>query len=569
MCPSWRTLVPVALASVGIGLLICPGPAHAAEPLQASELLLVYNRLEPAGEALAKHYAEVRQVPADRFCPLEVPPRNDQIEPEDFERLIRQPIRDYLTKHKLRDKVRCLVTFYGLPIRVGQAKPVPGENELRSKFRGELADVLTAFDRLIREIEGIGGGKPTLPPLASQPTVEDFPRLAKDYMIARREAIVRLERLRQQGQGGDDLRRILAIFERIEGAGRILEQMSPSSGVNRAAAEERIDQMRQSARIDLAVAYDLLALDYRDPARERGRQTMAKYEGIIGLVLSLRNDLARLETAQSESAVDSELMLLWWRVYPRSRWVLNPLNWRLRANANLGSSLPPGDRDEPVLLVARLDAPTYSVARRMIDDTVRAEKQGLAGNVYIDTRGLPANTGHGALDQNLRDLAAMLSRDTSLPMIVDRRPEVFAPRSCPNAMLYCGWYSLRKYVDAFKFVPGAVGYHIASLEAVSLHQPQETGWCRGLLLRGITATVGPVAEPYGEAFPKPQDFFGLLLTGRFSLAECYAYTIPFNSWMMVLLGDPLYRPFAAKPLLAVEQVFEANLIPAEFRPPSK
>ena len=58
MCPSWRTLVPVALASVGIGLLICPGPAHAAGPLQAGELLLVYNRLEPAGEALAKHYAE-------------------------------------------------------------------------------------------------------------------------------------------------------------------------------------------------------------------------------------------------------------------------------------------------------------------------------------------------------------------------------------------------------------------------------------------------------------------------------------------------------------------------------
>lgn len=126
-------------------------------------------------------------------------------------------------------------------------------------------------------------------------------------------------------------------------------------------------------------------------------------------------------------------------------------------------------------------------------------------------------------------------------------------------------HSLRKYVDAFDFVPGAIACHIASFEAASLKSPGETGWCKNLLDDGAAATLGPVAEPYLQAFPLATDFFGLLLTGRFTLVECYAASIPFNSWMLMLLGDPLYQPFAAHPYLTVEQVFSPQDIPPEFQ----
>ena len=33
--------------------------------------------------------------------------------------------------------------------------------------------------------------------------------------------------------------------------------------------------------------------------------------------------------------------------------------------------------------------------------------------------------------------------------------------------------------------------------------------------------------------------------GKLSLAECYLLSLPYLSWKMVLIGDPLYRPFAA------------------------
>jgi hypothetical protein len=64
-----------------------------------------------------------------------------------------------------------------------------------------------------------------------------------------------------------------------------------------------------------------------------------------------------------------------------------------------------------------------------------------------------------------------------------------------------------------------------------------------MIEKGACATLGPVGEPYVQAFPMPELFFGFLTEGVLSLAECYMVSLPFLSWKMVLIGDPLYRPF--------------------------
>jgi hypothetical protein len=107
-----------------------------------------------------------------------------------------------------------------------------------------------------------------------------------------------------------------------------------------------------------------------------------------------------------------------------------------------------------------------------------------------------------------------------------------------------------------KFVPGAVGYHIASYELTSLRDPTNTGWGRGLIGDGVVATVGPVSEPLLHAFPAPDDFFPLLLTGKLTLAEVYWRTCPLTSWKMCALGDPLYTPFKRDPALRIDDLPE-------------
>jgi uncharacterized protein (TIGR03790 family) len=67
-----------------------------------------------------------------------------------------------------------------------------------------------------------------------------------------------------------------------------------------------------------------------------------------------------------------------------------------------------------------------------------------------------------------------------------------------------------------------------------------------MLEEGVSATVGPTSEPYVQAFPLPEIFFGLLVDGQLNLVECYMAATPYLSWQMVLIGDPLYKPFKKK-----------------------
>ncbi|MCK4292083.1 MAG: hypothetical protein KAY65_02720 [Planctomycetes bacterium] len=63
-----------------------------------------------------------------------------------------------------------------------------------------------------------------------------------------------------------------------------------------------------------------------------------------------------------------------------------------------------------------------------------------------------------------------------------------------------------------------------------------------MLTDGIPATLGAVGEPYLYAFPKPRAFFSEPYKGV-CLVEAFYHTKPFNSWQLILIGDPLYRPF--------------------------
>lgn len=240
--------------------------------------------------------------------------------------------------------------------------------------------------------------------------------------------------------------------------------------------------------------------------------------------------LDRLTGKETGASVDSELSMVLYGDYELHRW--QPSSYK---------ETPP-DAAFRELMVSRLDGPGPEIARGLVDKALAAERTGLRGTICIDSRGIPKDSGYGGHDQSLRDLAAWAAAHTTLPVKHDDASSLFAPGSCPDTALYCGWYSLKQYVDAFTFVEGAVGFHIASLEAVNLRDPDSTQWCPALLKEGITATLGAVAEPYLSAFPLPLDFFKELLQGR-CLAEAFALTNPYGSWQLVLIGDPLYRPF--------------------------
>ena len=290
-----------------------------------------------------------------------------------------------------------------------------------------------------------------------------------------------------------------------------------------------------------------------DPAaRARARKLAGETLGSLELLRICQAQVDYLDAPNSTAALDSELALLWWDYYPASSWYGNPLHYQ----TTIGSNAP------RTVMVMRLDAPDPLRVRQMILATLRAERDGLKGRVVLDSRGLPAGGekgsfgGFGWYDQSIRNLAELVGRKTKLALLHDDAPEVLAAGSAQDVAVYCGWYSLRKYVPSCQFSPGAVGFHVASFELETLREEpgRDRRWVQGLIDDGVVATVGAVAEPYLASFPPADEFFPLLLTGRLTLAEAYWKTVPMTSWMLTAIGDPLYTPYRRTPALAVEDL---------------
>ncbi len=240
------------------------------------------------------------------------------------------------------------------------------------------------------------------------------------------------------------------------------------------------------------------------------------------------------------ASLDSELSLVLERGHEIEGWIDNPYYL-----GNRGKNVSVAK--ENVLMVSRLDGPSERIVKRIIDDAVKVEREGLKGKAYFDARWAPPDKkklgGYAYYDFSVHKAADRVRDSGLMPVILDQSEALFKPGACPDAALYCGWYRLGEYVDSFTWKPGSVGWHIASSECNTLKRKNSRIWCKMMLEKGVTATLGPVGEPYVQAFPPPAVFFGFLVDGYLSLAEVYIVSLPHLSWKMVLIGDPLYRPF--------------------------
>lgn len=386
--------------------------------LQPDEILLITNRNNSDSLRLAKYYRNHRQIPDANLLQVSMTDKEDCSRLE-YEQKLVAPLHDYLTNHPEK-KIRCLLLFYGIPLRV--AAPELSDSEWQK---------------------------------------------VEDLKYERKQITWRLEH-------------------------------------KKLSEAEKKKQQKESKQL--------------------GQQIKA------------------LRHTDQRAAVDSELALALNPSYPLDRWQPNPYFVGFSRQKNQ----LPFDKDQ-VLFVSRLDGPTPDIVQRIIDDSLYAEQHGLQGDAWFDARWpLPKKKqlkGYALYDASIHKAAAVTEQLSSLTIHLDETKKLFQPGEAPAAALYCGWYSLGKYIDAFKWQRGAVGYHIASSECTTLKKKGSQVWCKRMLEEGIAATIGPVAEPYVQGFPLPELFFSFLLDGYYTLVESYFLSTPYLSWQMILLGDPLYRPF--------------------------
>jgi uncharacterized protein (TIGR03790 family) len=401
-------------AVVSYLILVCCTAGLALEP---KEILVIANSDAAASVRIAQYYCTKRGVPIDNILALPLGSElSDSITRTNYDKQLAEPIRERLLSPGLNGQIKCLLTTYGVPLKV--------------EGRGPLED--------------------------------------------------------QEGK----LKQLRGLAEQENNK---IKQLEKSSSAKLAQQKKRINTK----------------------------------------LAQVQSEIDRLTGKETGASVDSELSMVLFGNYELYRWQPNILKNNVL------------DLSFNTLMVCRLDGPDEQIVKGLVDKAITAEKTGLTGIAYIDSRGIADDRkpySPGYFDQSLRELAVLIGLRTKMAVKEERTEELFAAGTCPQTAIYCGWYSLKKYIDAFDFVDGAIGYHISSLEAIELRDADSSQWCPAMLRDGITATLGAVAEPYLHSFPEPRAFFLELFKGR-CLVEAYYRTKPFNSWQLVLIGDPLYRPF--------------------------
>lgn len=242
------------------------------------------------------------------------------------------------------------------------------------------------------------------------------------------------------------------------------------------------------------------------------------------------------QSEEDEASVDSELTTLGLRSPPAKGGMRNPY---FKQNTRF----PHAQGVVGLLLVGRLDGPDNATVRRMIDDALAAEQNGLRGRAVID---LALKSGAYTQGDDWLKHSADTFKQAGIPVFIDRAaPLIPDSWPLPDTILYFGWYtdhiSGALASPEFRFKRGAIACHLHSFSA-SIIRSHDKAWVGPLLSKGAAVTFGNVFEPY-LSLTVHFDVFNQRLLEGLTVGEAAWSATPALSWMNVVLGDPLYRPF--------------------------
>jgi uncharacterized protein (TIGR03790 family) len=523
--------------------------------LLPSQVAIITRENDNESKAVGAYYAKQRSVPANQILALAFP-EGEVLSRAEWDKNVRPQVRKWLRDNRLASKIKCFVTVWGVPLKIDQATDDLDSKRRISYLTAERNARVNQLNRMFRQFSELGStGEPDpFEAVKSDATLDILRQRFQEVFVASQKRVEAITDENEKKTAQAELQSLFLATVGLNAFAQSLASRTTTGGAN-ANIQSQLDLTR--GRL-VGIQESRNVIENLSPGIERDIEIASlieKTDGTTAVILWLNSQIEALQKNESYASFDSELSLVAWGDHAINRWQPNYLNVRFRDSAITVL--------RPTYMVARIDAPTLKVARQMIDSAIKIESEGLKGKAYFDGRGLADGEdqvqpgSHADYDRSVLQVANVLKEHGNLEVVLNTSSELFQPGDCPDAAIYCGWYSLANYVDAFDWAEGAVGYHIASSEADTLHKADSNVWCKRMLEDGVCATLGPVYEPYVVAFPRPEQFFLLLLSGKYTLAECYWMSAPFNSWTMTLIGDPLYNPFKSHPGLKMETLPDA------------
>ena len=89
--------------------------------LSPDQVLVLANKNARSSVGLAKEYMKLRGIPSQNLLKLWITDK-EQCRREDYEGKVVGPVREYIARKDPTRLIRCIVTMYGLPIKVAAPK---------------------------------------------------------------------------------------------------------------------------------------------------------------------------------------------------------------------------------------------------------------------------------------------------------------------------------------------------------------------------------------------------------------------------------------------------------------
>jgi uncharacterized protein (TIGR03790 family) len=120
------SLLLILLTLLGLfllGAMKTTGLAIVTPDPETERVLVVANRNSPTSLRVAQYYMQRRGIPHQHLVTLDLPdstiiPAFESISYPTYQKQVEQPVRDFLTRHQLTDRIRYMVLTRGIPLRI-------------------------------------------------------------------------------------------------------------------------------------------------------------------------------------------------------------------------------------------------------------------------------------------------------------------------------------------------------------------------------------------------------------------------------------------------------------------
>jgi uncharacterized protein (TIGR03790 family) len=144
---------PIIAAALALAcLLLTPLRASALEP---DQILLLVNKNVAQGRQLADYYAQKRKLPDHRILELDLP-ETEEMPADLYDRNVVPQVRAFLRDNGLERKITCIVTFWGVPLRIANRINSPADTdelaalvEQQRKLPAAIEPAVVALEKVV------------------------------------------------------------------------------------------------------------------------------------------------------------------------------------------------------------------------------------------------------------------------------------------------------------------------------------------------------------------------------------------------------------------------------------